>query len=73
MGILDFFRPVQIVSADEVRKIISEHGPETYNLVDVRQQKEYERGHLPGAVLIPLDQLESRTNELDPDLPTITY
>lgn len=33
-------------------------------VVDVRQPDEYEGGHVPGAVLIPLDQLAGRTAEV---------
>lgn len=43
------------------------------NLVDVRQPAEFESGHLPGAVLIPLGEVSARAGELDPKLPTIVY
>ncbi len=33
-------------------------------VVDVRQPDEYEAGHVPGAVLLPLDQLPGRTDEV---------
>lgn len=33
-------------------------------VIDVRRADEYERGHVPGAVLIPLDQLGSRWEEV---------
>ncbi|MDH4120285.1 MAG: rhodanese-like domain-containing protein [Deltaproteobacteria bacterium] len=33
-------------------------------VVDVRSAEEYQRGHLPGAVHIPLDQLPARSAEL---------
>lgn len=38
-------------------------------VVDVREPWEYRQGHVPGAVLIPLGQLASRVNELDPGTP----
>lgn len=38
-------------------------------VVDVREPWEYRQGHVPGAVLIPLGQLSSRLNELDPERP----
>lgn len=41
-------------------------------LIDVRQPDEYAEGHVPGAVLIPLDQLLDRTDELPPG-ETITF
>lgn len=36
-------------------------------LLDVRQQSEWEEGHVDGAVLIPLDQLEARMDEIPAD------
>jgi rhodanese-related sulfurtransferase len=73
MGISDYFKPVSSWSGEEVRTFLNEKGPEKYNLVDVRQPKEYEQGHLPGAQLIPLGELANRVKELDPNKPTIAY
>jgi len=73
MGILDYFRPVSAMTAEKVREFLRNKKPEEYNLVDVRQPKEYERGHIPGARLIPVGELADRLRELDPDKPTITY
>ncbi len=73
MGISDYFKPVSSWSAEEVRTFLNEKEPEKYNLVDVRQPKEYEQGHLPGAQLIPLGELANRVKELDPNKPTIAY
>jgi len=36
-------------------------------ILDVRQPDEWNTGHIPGATLIPLDQLASRVNELPRD------
>ena len=36
-------------------------------ILDVRQPEEYESGHIPGSVLIPLDILESRLSEIPKD------
>jgi rhodanese-related sulfurtransferase len=38
-------------------------------LVDVRQPQEYAEAHVPGAVLVPMDQLVARIGELDKDEP----
>ena len=38
-------------------------------VVDVREPWEFQRGHVPGAMLIPLGQLSGRLNELDPEHP----
>ena len=73
MGISDYFKPVSSWSAEEVGTFLNEKAPEKYNLVDVRQPKEYEQGHLPGAQLIPLGELANRVEELDPNKPTIAY
>ena len=35
--------------------------------LDTQTEAEYQRGHLPGAVNIPLDELRDRLAELDPD------
>lgn len=44
-------------------------------LVDVRSMEEYDNGHVPGAKLIPLDQLEARIGEFGPDksAPIVFY
>ena len=36
-------------------------------VVDVREQEEYERGHVPGVRLIPLSQLQERWEEIPRD------
>ncbi len=73
MGVLDYFRPVSTLSAEEIRALLNEKKPGEYNLVDVRQPQEYESGHLPGAKLIPVGDLEARLQELDPNKPTVVY
>jgi rhodanese-related sulfurtransferase len=40
-------------------------------LVDVRQDYEWEAGHLEGAVHIPLEQLPGRAGELDRERPVV--
>ena len=73
MGIADYFKTVSSTTAEEVREFLKNKKLDEYNLVDVRQPKEYERGHIPGARLIPVGELHDRVQELDPDKPTITY
>lgn len=36
-------------------------------ILDVRTPQEWNQGHVPGATLIPLDELESRLSELPQD------
>jgi rhodanese-related sulfurtransferase len=40
-------------------------------LVDVRTPSEFSTGHIAGAVNIPLDQIESRVDDLDPNSPLV--
>ncbi len=46
---------------------------EEFILLDVRQPEEYAQGHLEGAMLIPLDQLDKRYSELDKSEDIIVY
>lgn len=73
MSILDYFKPVKTMTSEEVRKFLKEKNPGDYNLIDVRQPKEYERGHLPGAQLIPVGELGDHLEGLDRAKPTIAY
>ncbi len=67
-----FSRPAEL-TVSEVRTALVESSADRLQLVDVRQQSEYKNGHLPGALLIPLNELENRFQELDPSLQTIVY
>ena len=57
------------VSVDELAGKLAdaEHAP---FVLDVRGPGEYENGHVPGAINIPLPQLAERAGELDPARPT---
>ena len=61
------------MSPADVKNFIAEHKPEEYQLLDVRQPKEYEKEHLPGSKLIPVKELSDRLDELDPTKPTFVY
>lgn len=45
--------------------------PTAYVLLDVRTVPEFEQGHLPGSVNLPLAELDQRYAELSKDLPII--
>ena len=36
-------------------------------LIDVREQHEYDAGHIPGITLIPMSEMESRVSEIPTD------
>ena len=42
-----------------------------HTLVDVRTPREYQQAHIPGAVLIPLNELQNRMAEIPQDKPAI--
>ena len=73
MGLLDFFKPVKTKTAEELRIFLKEHGLGDYNLVDVRTPEEYGRGHIPGAIHIPVGEIGDRKGEIAPGRPTIVY
>ena len=42
-------------------------------VLDVRPVEEYQQGHLPGALNIPLAELDERTRDLPKNLDVIAY
>ena len=42
-------------------------------LLDVRTDREYEAGHLPGALHVPVTEVAGRLDELPRDQPIIVY
>jgi hydroxyacylglutathione hydrolase len=61
---------VQDVEPSELHQILQNcTNGDCPTVVDVREPWEYSQGHVPGAVLIPLGQLATRLNELDPQKP----
>jgi len=61
------------VTADELREYMRTHKEEDYLLVDVRNPKEYGKGHIPGAYLLPVGELSARLSELPLDRDIIFY
>ncbi len=52
------------ISADQLREYLDGHSAREYLLVDVRQPEEYALAHIPGAMLVPLLQLEEHLERL---------
>ena len=60
----------KIIGRDEVKDKAVKGG----QIVDVLPKQEYEEMHLPGALSIPLKEIDRRApEELDRDRPVITY
>ncbi|NIS63270.1 MAG: hypothetical protein GTO13_22040 [Proteobacteria bacterium] len=73
MKFSDLLNNVKTVDADEARKWLEERSEGSYTLLDVREPGEYEQGHIPGAVLIPLSELPDRLSEIDRQKPILAY
>ena len=62
--------PSQVFSAAEVKRLLKEGA----QLVDVLGQDEFAHDHMPGAINIPLKQLDERTaDQLDRTRPVLVY
>jgi rhodanese-related sulfurtransferase/rubrerythrin len=70
---IQFFTPAKSMDTGQAKEFISTHPNEETTILDVRQPSEYEKKHIPGAVLIPLSDLSDRLDELNPDKPTLVY
>jgi len=68
-----FFTQVDSIDSEQARTMLQERPVQEVTVLDVRQTGEYEQGHIPGARLIPLPELDSRLGELDSDRPTLVY
>lgn len=64
---------LKVMFPNDVQDLIREQKEGTYLLLDVRQPVEYEKGHLPGARLIPLPVLADSLESLNRTEPTIVY
>jgi rhodanese-related sulfurtransferase len=60
--------PTQI-GRDELRKLTGRGA----QLVEVLPAGDYDWAHLPGAISIPLKELDARTGQLDRSRPVIVY
>ena len=60
------------VDARHARELIDSDSPA---IVDVREREEWDEGHLPGAILVPRGNLESRIEQAVPDRskPVLLY
>ncbi|MGO9442546.1 MAG: rhodanese-like domain-containing protein [Terriglobales bacterium] len=56
------------ISAEELKKFA---GRGEAQWVDVRSASEYAAGHVPGAINIPMEQIEARLDDLRPDRPIV--
>ncbi len=70
---MQFFTPVASINWEEANQLVADHPAGDVLFLDVRQPKEYAAGHLPGAKLLPLGDLDSRLGELAQEKPIVIY
>lgn len=61
---------LEAISREELLQRLREH---SVTLLDVRPAAEFVQGHLPGAINIPLEELQQRLGELSPSQEVIAY
>ncbi|MDD2447356.1 MAG: rhodanese-like domain-containing protein [Tissierellia bacterium] len=61
------------LTIDEAKELITNQ--DNLLILDVRSKEEFDSGHIEGAVLIPLDELENRLDEIEDykDDPILVY
>lgn len=64
---------ISMMPPDQVRSFFEKNKPDSYTLLDVRQEWEYEKSHIPGAQLLPLVELPDRMGEVDAGKPVLVY
>lgn len=69
MSVRHFFRRPSAVGAEEAKRLIADGAL----VVDVRRAQDWRRNHIPGAIHIPLAEIESRADELPDDRMLITF
>ena len=53
------------ITAEEAKRIMDSE--EKHIILDVREQNEYDEGHIKGAILIPYTEIENKAEEMLPD------
>jgi rhodanese-related sulfurtransferase len=69
MSVRHFFRRPPAVGAEEAKRLIADGAV----VVDVRRPQDWRRAHIPGAIHIPLAEIESRADELPDDRMLVTF
>ena len=53
------------ITAEEAKKIMD--SGEEHIILDTREQDEFDEGHIPGAILIPYNEIENKAEAMLPD------
>ncbi|MBI3134458.1 MAG: metalloregulator ArsR/SmtB family transcription factor [Bacteroidetes bacterium] len=71
--IADFKTDKNVLESITLNDLLARSKKEKLFLIDVRPEGEFEAGHIPTAVSIPLDQLKKRINELPKNKTIVAY
>ena len=55
----------EVITPEEAREIMNQE--DSYVILDVREQDEYDEGHIEGALLLPYTEIEKRAGEELPE------
>ncbi len=69
----DYFQDVDNLEKVDRKDLLERVRKGKVVVVDVRPKEEYEAGHIPGALSIPLTQLEQHMSEIDPEQEVVAY
>ena len=59
------------ITATELKQRLD--GGDDIQIIDVREQKEFDYARIPNSTLIPLGQVVNRMTEIDPDRDTVVH
>lgn len=59
------------ITIEEYKTDYVDNDSAEYALIDVREVDEYAAGHLPGAINVPLSDLQNRVDEIPKDTPVV--
>lgn len=62
------FEPISLTALNQMHK-----AQQPFTLLDVRPPDEFQAGHLPNAINVPMDRLNDKLPELDSHQPVIVY
>jgi len=64
--------PGHSITVLDAKKLL-DSGSKTTVFIDIRNQTDYDQNHVPGAVLIPANEMPSRLSEVPHDKQVIVY
>lgn len=73
MVVRDYFEARDVLEPVSREELIARAEDGTIVVLDVRPREEYDAGHIPGAISIPLSKLEARLGELPGGAEIVAY